>query len=117
MNSDLSRGKIIEDEIVCPFHAWRFNDKGECTDIPADPKELTSKRKLKNYPVIEKFSLVFLNNSRKPLFNLPMFDDSKEKIVIASQPFRIKQDTPWYVLTASAFDLPHFIHVHNRIFT
>ena len=115
MNSDLSRGKILEDELVCPFHAWKFNFKGECTDIPADPRELTCKRNLKTYPVIEKFGLVFLNNSRKPLFKLPIFDDFKDKMVIASQPFKVYQDAPWFIVTANAFDLPHFIHVHNRI--
>lgn len=115
MNSDLSRGHIHEDQIVCPFHAWRFNEKGECTHIPADPENIHCKRNLKTYPVIEKFGLVFLNNSRKPLFELPMFDDLRDKMVIAGQPFKITQDAPWYVVTANAFDLPHFVHVHNRI--
>jgi phenylpropionate dioxygenase-like ring-hydroxylating dioxygenase large terminal subunit len=95
MNSDLSRGKILEDQIICPFHAWKFNAKGECTDIPSEPKSLTCNKSLKTYPVIEKLGLVFLNNSRKPLFELPIFDNFKDKMGLASQPFRVLQkDAP-----------------------
>lgn len=115
MGADLSRGKIHNDELVCPFHAWRFNDKGECTHIPADPESLGCNRKLKTYPIYEMFGLVFLNNSRKPNFDLPFFDDLKEKMLIAGRPFKIQQDAAWYVVSANAFDVSHFIHVHNRI--
>ena len=27
-------GKVIGDEIECPFHGWRFNREGKCTAIP-----------------------------------------------------------------------------------
>ena len=25
---------LIEDELLCPFHGWRFNSVGQCTHIP-----------------------------------------------------------------------------------
>ncbi len=115
MGADLSRGHVHQDELVCPFHAWRFNDKGECTHIPADPESLGCSRKLKTYPIVEKFGLVFVNNSRKPNFDLPFFDDLREKMLIAGRPFQIHQDAAWYVVSANAFDVAHFVHVHNRI--
>lgn len=115
MGADLSRGKVQNDELICPFHAWRFNDKGECVHIPADPEGLGCNRKLKTFPVVEKFGLVFMNNARKPNFDLPFFEDLREKILIAGRPFQVKQAAPWYVVSANAFDVSHFIHVHNRI--
>jgi phenylpropionate dioxygenase-like ring-hydroxylating dioxygenase large terminal subunit len=39
-------GTVVEDDIVCPFHGWRFNRDGENVDIPYSerrrmPKSLT----------------------------------------------------------------------------
>ena len=27
-------GRIEGESIACPFHAWKFNENGECTDVP-----------------------------------------------------------------------------------
>ncbi|MCA1007340.1 Rieske 2Fe-2S domain-containing protein [Rhodococcus hoagii] len=34
MGGDLSQGEIKGDTVACPFHDWRWNGKGRCTDIP-----------------------------------------------------------------------------------
>lgn len=31
----LSKGRLVEGEIVCPFHGWRFRTDGQCVAIPA----------------------------------------------------------------------------------
>ena len=31
----LAGGKIVEDEVQCPYHGWRFNRDGQCTRIPS----------------------------------------------------------------------------------
>lgn len=33
-NAPLSCGRIINDNIQCPYHGWTFNKQGECIDIP-----------------------------------------------------------------------------------
>ncbi len=33
-NVPLSEGWVTAGEIVCPYHGWRFNVRGECTEIP-----------------------------------------------------------------------------------
>ena len=34
MGGDLSQGEVKGDSVACPFHDWRWNGKGKCTDIP-----------------------------------------------------------------------------------
>jgi 3-ketosteroid 9alpha-monooxygenase subunit A len=34
MGGNLARGTVKGDTIACPFHDWRWNGKGKCTDIP-----------------------------------------------------------------------------------
>jgi len=33
-NYPLSKGRIVQDCIECPYHGWRFNANGQCTDVP-----------------------------------------------------------------------------------
>lgn len=31
----LSLGQVVDGNLVCPYHGWRFNGKGECTKMPS----------------------------------------------------------------------------------
>lgn len=33
-HAPLSSGRVINGELECPYHGWRFNAKGQCTRIP-----------------------------------------------------------------------------------
>ena len=34
LGANLADGSVVGNSLVCPFHAWQFNIKGECTHIP-----------------------------------------------------------------------------------
>ncbi|MFE4463089.1 Rieske 2Fe-2S domain-containing protein, partial [Nocardia tengchongensis] len=34
LGGDLSMGEIKNGDIACPFHDWRWNGNGKCTEIP-----------------------------------------------------------------------------------
>lgn len=34
MGGDLSRGSIVDDNIACPFHDWRWDGNGRCAAVP-----------------------------------------------------------------------------------
>ncbi|MEX0810888.1 MAG: Rieske 2Fe-2S domain-containing protein [Chitinophagales bacterium] len=34
LGANLSDGKVEDNTLVCPFHAWNFNTKGKCVHIP-----------------------------------------------------------------------------------
>ena len=33
-SAQLSKGRVIEGNIVCPYHGWRYNSKGTCVEVP-----------------------------------------------------------------------------------
>lgn len=59
----LSFGKVIDDQLECPYHGWKFNCDGVCTVIPAlvpeqdlDPKKI----KMKTYQAIEQQGVIWV---------------------------------------------------------
>ena len=53
----LSYGQVVGDTVECPYHGWKFNGSGVCTEIPslcADQELDCSKIKIKSYFIEEK---------------------------------------------------------------
>jgi phenylpropionate dioxygenase-like ring-hydroxylating dioxygenase large terminal subunit len=41
----LSKGKLLDDILTCPYHGWQFNSKGECVNVPGLCKAIKSSTK------------------------------------------------------------------------
>jgi len=68
--------------VVCPYHGWRFDKDGKCTEIPtlaADEKP-PARAKVDSYPTQEKYGIVFAflgdlpEAERPPLRGVPEWD-------------------------------------------
>jgi phenylpropionate dioxygenase-like ring-hydroxylating dioxygenase large terminal subunit len=77
----LSYGRVVDDQVECPYHGWKFNCSGECTEIPsltADQPMDTKKIRVKNYQTYEVAGIIWVfipdenhaanENSAKPFF-------------------------------------------------
>ncbi len=53
--------RIVDGCIVCPYHGWEFNGKGECVNIPSIGygNKTPARAKIDSYPVQEKYGIVF----------------------------------------------------------
>jgi len=60
LSANLSDGWVKEDELVCPFHGWQFNNSGKCTHIPYSDKTPPAKAKTKSWIVKEQWGLVLV---------------------------------------------------------
>ena len=56
---ELSKGRIVEDTIECPYHGWRFASDGNCVAIPGCVTPLP-KCRVRQYSVMEREGGVFL---------------------------------------------------------
>jgi phenylpropionate dioxygenase-like ring-hydroxylating dioxygenase large terminal subunit len=58
-------GTVSDGELVCPFHAWRFDGTGRCTSIPYAEK-VPTQAKLQPYPVreVDGMVLVYFDETR-----------------------------------------------------
>ena len=59
--ADLSFGRHEGDGLRCPFHGWKFDAQGQCTDTPAEPSGSTLCRHIRqrSYPLIVRSGVLF----------------------------------------------------------
>lgn len=73
-NVALSRGRVEDGCLQCPYHGWRFDDRGSCVEIPSlcEDEELPD-RKVPTFPVREAGGLVWTCVGEEPVdFNPPL---------------------------------------------
>jgi len=76
----LSAGRVDEGQIVCPYHALRFDGEGKCTHVPALGREarLPSSYRLTTFRAVERYGLIWTCLSDAPLADIPVFPDIPE---------------------------------------
>ncbi|GLQ05913.1 aromatic ring-hydroxylating dioxygenase subunit alpha [Sneathiella chinensis] len=74
--ADMCFGRVEEGGIRCPFHGWKFDESGQCTEQPGEPNGSTMHKNIKinSYPVKEANGIIFayLGSGEPPAF--PAFD-------------------------------------------
>jgi renierapurpurin 18,18'-hydroxylase len=57
----LSHGKVIEDDLECAYHGWRFNTSGECSEVPyLGENQKIPNCQIRRYPVKEQDGFIWL---------------------------------------------------------
>jgi phenylpropionate dioxygenase-like ring-hydroxylating dioxygenase large terminal subunit len=59
--ADLAYGRNEGDGLRCPFHGWKFDVSGRCTETPAEPagSTLCTRIQQRSYPLVEKAGALF----------------------------------------------------------
>lgn len=107
----LSDGRLVDGDIECPYHGWRFNGVGQCTKIPIHVGE-TPKRHVAVVPTIETSGLVFARNGSagpdRP--HVPFWTGSPSiRVVLTTQ-----VATSLVELSENSFEPTHTLFVHKR---
>ncbi|BAB66045.1 aromatic ring-hydroxylating oxygenase subunit alpha [Sulfurisphaera tokodaii] len=105
----LSKGKIIEDEIQCPYHGWRFNLEGKLTIVPSLGKKINVN--LRKYYIKEKYGIIWVCIN-EPKDDLPEIKEWESFRKIKCGPYYINAN-PFRVLE-NLFDVSHFPYVHEN---
>lgn len=60
---ELSKGRVVDGEIECPYHGWRFGGTGTCSAIPGHLGDMPHYR-VKTWSVCETEGAVFVSDAR-----------------------------------------------------
>ena len=108
-------GRIQDETIVCPFHAWRFDGCGSCVDVPYADK-IPPKAQLRAWPVCEVNGLVMVwyhAEGKPPAYELPVLEEygHDEWTPYERRRWRIK--TRHQEMAENAVDSAHFRYLHG----
>jgi vanillate O-demethylase monooxygenase subunit len=110
----LSLGRVADDCIVCPYHAWRYDASGACVRIPQSAgATIPAKARTTVYRCLERYGLIWIDLSvEEPAYALPEipeFESGAYKIVHTG-PFPWRSDASRQVENFT--DFGHFPWVH-----
>ncbi len=110
-------GMVKGDDIVCPFHHWRYDASGQNVEIPY--RERPHRRaRLRLWPVVERNGLIYVwysPNGSAPDWEPPELAEATDPDFIWLEP----PDTAWEIEThpqevmENTVDIAHFRYVHG----
>jgi len=72
LGADLSIGDMVNGQVRCVYHHWRYGPDGRCAAMPSkDP--IPAAARLFKFPVCEKYGIVWAYNGLEPHYDLPSF--------------------------------------------
>lgn len=86
--ASLSRGRVHNGCIECPYHGWRYSGDGKCAEIPAHPDAHIPKRvRVDSYPVEERYGWIWTflgdvpESERPPIPDFPEYGDPGRRAI------------------------------------
>ena len=108
-------GRNEEGGLRCPYHGWKYDVNGNCTEIPSEPEEsgLCNRIKLTAYPMIEKGGVVWVYMGPKE--HIPPEPEYEFASVPLEQTFSSKriQECNWLQAMEGGIDSSHVSFLHR----
>jgi phenylpropionate dioxygenase-like ring-hydroxylating dioxygenase large terminal subunit len=109
-------GKVVGNEIECPFHAWRWSGSGECTAVPY-AKRIPSSARIGSWESRDRNGFIFVwyhDRGEAPSWEIeeiPETRDADYEVVVRKDwpPIRSHPQE----IAENGVDLPHFRTVHG----
>ena len=112
LGADLSVGELVDGQIRCAYHHWRFDTKGVCALIPTGDK-IPPGAKIATYPSAEAWGLVWAFNGRTPTFDPPRIPDALEAELVVETYIRgLRNIDPW-IGVSNGVDFQHLRTLHG----
>ena len=112
-------GRNEEGGIRCPYHGWKYDVNGNCTEIPSEPEEsgLCEKIKLTAYPMIDKGGVIWAYMGPKE--HQPPEPEWEFVSVPLDHTFTSKrvQECNWLQAMEGGIDSSHVSWLHSYTFT
>ncbi len=112
LGADLSVGQVVDGQIRCAYHHWRFDCSGRCVDIPAGDR-IPPAARIATYPSAEAWGLIWAFNGDCPWFPVPTIPGAKEGELVYETHFRGTRATDPWVATSNGVDFQHLRTLHG----
>src|SRR5262245_58430185 len=110
-------GKVKDNCVECPFHAWRWNGKGECASIPYAEK-IPPKARMRAWHVTEANGMIFVwyhGEGAAPAWEVPAVPEYGSAEWTPYEKRRWKIKTHNQEMAENSVDSAHFLYVHGTV--
>ncbi len=108
-------GRNEEGGIRCPYHGWKYDVNGQCTEVPSEPAEsgFCQKIKLTSYPMIERGGVIWTYMGPKD--TVPPPPEYEFATVPDKQTYMSKrlQECNWLQAMEGGIDSSHVSFLHR----
>jgi phenylpropionate dioxygenase-like ring-hydroxylating dioxygenase large terminal subunit len=112
LGADLSIGTLVDGQIRCAYHHWRFDSAGSCVHIPTGDK-IPPGARIFTYPAAEAWGIVWAFNGEAPLFELPAIPGAAEPDLFFEARLRGVRNVANWVALSNGVDFQHLRTLHN----
>ncbi len=112
LGADLSVGEVVEGQVRCAYHHWRFDCAGTCVDIPAGDR-IPPGARIPTYPSAEAWGLIWAFNGTAPTFPVPGIPGVEERELICETRFRGTRAVDPWVSVSNGVDFQHLRTLHG----
>lgn len=110
----LSLGRVVDGELMCAYHGWRYGTDGRCRAIPqlADPSRVPGKARIAVHRCQERYGVVWvaLEEPRWPLPEVAELDAPGSWQCVSCGPYEWRSDASRQIENFT--DFGHFPWVH-----
>jgi 5,5'-dehydrodivanillate O-demethylase len=116
--ASLAYGTVDGDGIRCPYHGWKYDLAGNCTEQPAEPPESNYKNEIHQpaYPVQKMAGLLWAYMGPLPAPLLPRWDVLVREDGIRSALVVSDLECNWLQAMENSVDPAHFYWLHGFTF-
>ena len=111
----LSLGHVQDNELVCPYHGWRYNNEARCTLMPAQPNDpIPSRARAQSYHCQEQSGFIWVCLG-EPANELPVHPEWEDDnfLKVFTGPYTFEASAPRAV--ENVIDVSHFPFVHDAM--
>lgn len=116
-SAQLSKGKVIDGNIVCPYHGWRYNGEGTCVLVPQlkDSSQIPKTYQINTFSSQEKYGYVWVCLD-EPLNEIPEIAEASDPNFRLIPEFYETWNCAGLRVMENEFDLAHPTFVHTTTF-
>jgi phenylpropionate dioxygenase-like ring-hydroxylating dioxygenase large terminal subunit len=112
MGVDLGLGKVMGEELRCFFHHWRFDGRGECTDIPCG-EPFPSRAHLNAYAIREKYGHIWVWPDSSTIDQVLEVPGLEGKQLLYKRGASYERTCHYHITMINGIDPQHLRTVHN----
>ena len=112
LGADLSVGSLLDGQLRCAYHHWRFDAAGACVHIPAGDK-IPPGAKLATLPSAEAWGLVWVFNGAEPAYGPPEIPGVDEADLVVETYRRGERNIDPWVAVSNGVDFQHLRTLHG----